>query len=169
MTTKSNRLIRLPGAYGSAIGAPTGPPPILVIDDEPAAGATTAAHLVAAGYPIAREADGDAVLRLVRARVMRLVISELYVPCAEGRCVVTALKRERTRLPHLRVLVYTRHTTAADDAWALGAGADGVLHKPASNAAIVREVRRLEGIDAMEPSERAVADGAGATAGGNAS
>ena len=153
MTTKSNRLTRLPGAYGAAIGAPTEPPPILVIDDQVAAGATTESHLVAAGYPTAREHDGDAVLRLVRAHLMRLVISELYIPCIEGPCVVSALKQERARLPHLRVLVYTRHTTGADDAWALGAGADGVLHKPASDAAIVREVRRLEGTDQMEPSE----------------
>jgi CheY-like chemotaxis protein len=88
---------------------------------------------------------------LVRTEVMRLVVSELYIPCAEGTCVVTALKADRTRLPRLRVLVHTRHTAAADDAWALAAGCDAVLHKPGSAGALVREVRRLEGADPTEP------------------
>ena len=64
---------------------------------------------------------------------------------------MTALKRDRTRLPRLRILAHTRHTTPADDAWALAAGCDGVLHKPGSARALVREVRRLEGVDALEP------------------
>jgi CheY-like chemotaxis protein len=45
----------------------------------------------------------------------------------------------------------TVHTAPADDAWALAAGCDAVLHKPASAAALVREVRRLAGDDAAEP------------------
>ena len=53
---------------------------------------------------------------------MRLVVSELYIPCTEGACVVTALKQERARLPRLRVLAHSRHTGPADDAWALAAG-----------------------------------------------
>jgi CheY-like chemotaxis protein len=147
MTTKGPA--RAARAYGPPIGAPGAP--VLVIDDDAAGATTTLGRLAAAGYPTAAEADGDAVLRLVRAEVMRLVVAELYIPCAEGPCVVTALKRDRTRLPRLRVLVHTRHTSAADDAWALAAGCDGVLHKPGSAAALVREVRRLEGVDAREP------------------
>jgi DNA-binding NarL/FixJ family response regulator len=72
-------------------------------------------------------------------------------PRTGGACVVTALKQERTRLPRLRVLVHTRHTSPADDTWALAAGCDGVLHKPGSADALVREVRRLEGHDSNEP------------------
>lgn len=141
------------GGYGPPADPPGAPPgaPVLVIDDDAAGATTTLGRLAAAGYPTAAEADGDAVLRLVRAAAMRLVVSELYIPCAEGRCVVTALKQERARLPRLRVLAHTRHTTAADDAWALAAGCDGVLHKPGSAAALIREVRRLEGVDAREP------------------
>jgi CheY-like chemotaxis protein len=140
---------RAVGAYLASTGPPTRP--VLVIDDDAAGATTTLRRLAEAGYPTAAEADGDAVLRLVRAELMRLVVSELYIPCAEGACVVTALKQERTRLPRLRVLIHTRHTTAADDAWALAAGCDAVLHKPGSAAALVREVRRLEGVDAHEP------------------
>ena len=139
-------------AFHARPGPPAGTAPVLVIDGEPRGATTTMRWLAEAGYPTAAEADGDAVLRLVRAELMRLVVSELYIPCAEGPCVVAALKQERARLPRLRVLVHSRHTTLADDAWGLAAGADGVLHKPASAGALVREVRRLEGADAVEPS-----------------
>jgi CheY-like chemotaxis protein len=122
-----------------------------VIDDERAGAAKTRGQLSLAGYVVAAETYGDAVLRLVRAEPMRLVVSELYVPCAEGACVIAALKQERDRLPRLRVLAYSRHTTPVDDAWALAAGCDAVLHKPGSAGALVREVRRLEGADPTEP------------------
>ena len=148
MMTKGKAPAWAPGAYALP---PSGPPPVLVIDGDPAGATTTVGWLARAGYPTAAEPDGDAVLRLVRAELMRLVVSELYVPCAEGACVVTALKQERARLPRLRVLVHSRHTAPADDAWALAAGCDGVLHKPGSADALAREVHRLEGTDEFEP------------------
>jgi CheY-like chemotaxis protein len=150
MTTR-NIVARSVGAHVPHYVAPR----VLVIDDDPAGATTTLAWLAGAGYPTVAQPDGDAVLRLVRTEALRLVVSELYVPCAEGACVVTALKRDRTRLPHAYVLVHTRHTTPADDAWALAAGCDAVLHKPASAAAVTREVRRLEGVDAVDPGSSA--------------
>jgi CheY-like chemotaxis protein len=128
----------------------TGSPPVLVIDDE-GRGETTLRWLADAGYRTASASDGDSVLRLARAELIRLVVSELYVPCSEGPCVVAALKSERMRLPRLRVLVHSRHTSPADDAWAIEAGGDGVLHKPGSADALIREVRRLDGSDSAEP------------------
>jgi two-component system response regulator PrrA len=157
MTTKVPAAVV--GAGGPPTGSPTGPAPVLVIDDEPSGALTTLRWLADAGYSTAAESDGDAVLRLARAELMRLVVSEPYVPCAEGPCIVTALKQERTRLPRPRVLAHTRHTSPGDDAWALAAGCDGVLHKPGSARALVREVRRLEGIEALEPGSARVNDG----------
>lgn len=125
-----------------------GPPPVLLVDDLPGDAAASRAVLVAGGYAVAEEADGDAVLRLVRSAVMSCVVSEIYIACAEERCVVTALKADRGRLPRLRVLVYTRHHAPADLAWALDAGSDTVLHKPAASPMLLREVRRL---DALAP------------------
>jgi CheY-like chemotaxis protein len=116
---------------------------VLVVDDDPAAGAATQATLSSGGYAVTAEAAGDAVLRLVRASMVQLVISELHVPCTEGRCVIAALKGDRLRLPRLRVLVLTRHTSPDDLEWALGVGADAVVRKPASEAVLLREVARL--------------------------
>ena len=130
----------------------TGPAPVLVIDDDADSAVAILADLAEAGYPGTTVTGGDAVLRLVRAELMRLVISELYIECAEGPCVIAALKNERARLPRLRVVAYSRHRAPDDDAWALAAGADSVLHKPSSARVLVREVRRLDGAPAVEPS-----------------
>jgi CheY-like chemotaxis protein len=119
-------------------------PPILVVDDLADQRTATAARLSADGYPTLGEHDGDTVLRMVRGQLVRLVVSELYVPCSEGRCVVTCLKQERRRLPQFRVLVYTRHTSERDVAWALDAGCDGMVAKTADPAELLREVRRLD-------------------------
>jgi CheY-like chemotaxis protein len=123
-------------------------PPILVVDDNPAASSATLASLEAGGFAAVAESEGDAALRHARRSLTHLLVSELYVPCAEGACVVRVLKGERARLPRLRVLVHTRHTTESDTEWALAAGCDAVVPKGASSAVLMREIRRLEGFAA---------------------
>ncbi len=120
-------------------------PPVLIVDDDPAASVATRRALERGGYPSVEEARGDAVLRLARTVFLRLVVSELYVPCAEGPCVVTVLKADRWRLPRLQILVHTRHAMEKDAAWALAAGCDAVVLKPPASGVLLREVRRLDG------------------------
>ncbi len=131
---------------------PTAGPPLLLIEPVPAEAADTRTALETGSYVVVQVADGDAALRVVRATLMRCVVSELYIPCSEGRCVIAALRGDRTRLPRLRVLAYTRHHTPEDRTWALDAGADGVLAKPASAAVLLREVRRLDALDPPAPT-----------------
>lgn len=114
--------------------------PVLVVDDQLPDALATEQTLTAAGYDVERESDCDAVLRSVRASLMRVVVSELYIQCAEGPCVVAALKQNRRRLPRLSVVVYTRHTAPVDVEWALAAGADAVVFKSARNSVLLREV-----------------------------
>ena len=118
-------------------------PAVLVVDDDPAGSAASQATLAGGGYAVRAEAAGDAALLLVRASLVQLVVSELHVVCAEGPCVVAVIKGDRARLPRLRVLVHTRHHSPADLAWALGAGADAVVPKPAPEGVLLREVGRL--------------------------
>jgi CheY-like chemotaxis protein len=126
-------------------------PPVLIVDDVAEHRAATAATLIHDGYPVLATHDGDTVLRQVRARLVRLVVAELYIPCSEGRCVVMCLKQEKARLPRVHVLVHTRHTADADVAWALDAGCDGMVPKTAPAAVLLREVRRLDPFSAPHP------------------
>jgi CheY-like chemotaxis protein len=127
-----------------ARGEPSAPP-ILIVDDYPEGARRTSAILAGRGFPLVIESRGAEVLPLVRATALRLVVAELYIPATDGRCVVEALKEERARLPRLRVLIYTRHASPADTAWALDAGADAVVPKPASASILLREIGRLLG------------------------
>ena len=120
-------------------------PPVLVVDDDPGESAVTLATLGAEGFAAIAESEGDGALQHARGSLTHVLISELYVPCAEGGCVVRVLKSERARLPRLQVLVHSRHTTDLDTEWALAAGCDAFVPKGASAAVLVREIRRLEG------------------------
>jgi DNA-binding NarL/FixJ family response regulator len=118
---------------------------VLVVDDDEVAAVGTVAALAVRGYRGSGEADGDAALRHVRAALVQLVVSELYVVCAEGPCVVTVLRADRDRLPLLRVLVYTRHDREVDVEWALSTGCDALVLKSAEVDVLLREVGRLDG------------------------
>jgi DNA-binding NarL/FixJ family response regulator len=58
------------------------------------------------------------------------------------------LKQEKARLPRVHVLVHTRHMTEADVDWALDAGCDGIVPKTAPADVLLREVRRLDALEA---------------------
>ena len=121
--------------------------PVLVVDDDRAGASATCATLTAAGIAARVERDCDAAVRHVRAARVRVLVSEIYVPCGEGPCVVAVLKGDRHRLPRLRVLVHTRHTAAEDTAYALANGADAIVPKGAPDEVLVRELRRLASLD----------------------
>jgi len=122
--------------------------PVLVVDDNPAESVMTIATLGTAGYTAVAESEGDAALRRARRSLTRLLVSELYIPCAEGTCIVAVLKGERARLPRLQVVVHSRHTSELDAEWALAAGCDAFVPKGASAGVLVREIRRLDGFAA---------------------
>jgi len=121
--------------------------PILVVDDNPAAAAAAAATLVAAGLPARCDIDCEAALRFVRAERVRVLVSEIYVPCSEGPCVVAVLKGDRHRLPRLRVLVHSRHTRPEDIEYAFANGADAFVPQTAPDEVLLREIRRLTALD----------------------
>src|SRR5687767_14958195 len=78
-------------------------PPILVVDDLPGGADATLRVLRVGRYRGVAEQRGDDALRVIRSQLTRLVVSELYIRCAEGTCLVTALKQERHRLPRLQI------------------------------------------------------------------
>jgi len=122
--------------------------PVLVVDDNTAECGDTVAVLAAAGFAAVPESEGDAALRHARTSLTLLLVSELYIPCAEGICIVAVLKGDRARLPRLRILVHTRHSNDADTEWALAAGCDAIVYKSSAPGTLVRELGRLEGFAA---------------------
>jgi CheY-like chemotaxis protein len=121
---------------------------VLVVDDDADERIGTMALLAGDGCAVVAESNGDAAVRHARSSLTLLLVSELYIPCAEGACIVAVLKGDRNRLPRLQVLVYTRHTDARDREWALAAGCDAIVDKSAAPGVLVREARRLEGFAA---------------------
>jgi CheY-like chemotaxis protein len=118
--------------------------PVLVLDDDADERADTMALLTDDGWTAVAESDGDSALRYTRTSLTLLLVSELYIPCAEGLCIVAVLKGDRSRLPRLQILVHTRHTEDPDIEWALAAGCDAIVHKSAAPGVLAREVHRLE-------------------------
>lgn len=123
-------------------------PPVLVLDDRADESLVTVATLEDSGFSAVAEHEGDAALRRARSELTHLMVSELYVPCAEGLCVISVLKGDRQRLPRLQILVHTRHTAPADTDWALAAGCDALVPKGASPTLLIREMKRLDGFAA---------------------
>ena len=121
--------------------------PVLVVDDEPGGAEATVGLLAADRFRGVVERDGDAALAHVRRALTSLVVSELYINTSEGPCLVTVLKGERDRLPRMRVLVHTRHESDADAEWALDAGCDVMVRKSAGEGVLMREVRRIAGVE----------------------
>ncbi|HEY2854923.1 MAG TPA: hypothetical protein VGJ18_18845 [Gemmatimonadaceae bacterium] len=123
-------------------------PPVIVLDDRPDESIVTVATLADGGFSAVSEREGDAALRRARSELSHLMVSELYVPCAEGSCVVSVLKGDRRRLPRLQILVHTRHTAEVDTDWAFAAGCDALVPKGASRGVLIRELKRLDGFAA---------------------
>ena len=68
-------------------------PPVFVIDDNPAESAVTLVNLGAVGFAAVAESEGDDVLQRARRSLTHVLVSELYVPCAEGDCLVREVRR----------------------------------------------------------------------------
>jgi hypothetical protein len=69
-----------------------------------------------------------------------------------GYETAAATDLDRMRLPRLVGLVHSRRTVPVENALALEAGGNAGLPKPAPPNALVREVRRLDGSDSVEPT-----------------
>jgi signal transduction histidine kinase/CheY-like chemotaxis protein len=64
--------------------AADGPPPILVVEDDPASLDMLCRWLEREGLPLARAVDGDHALSLVQARLPALVVLDLLLPVMDG-------------------------------------------------------------------------------------
>lgn len=88
----------------------------------------------------AEAADGDALLRLVKAADYDLAVIDMSMPGLAGIDLIKRLKSEK---PKLRVLVLSMHGETQYAARALKAGASGYLNKDSAAEQLVGAIRKI--------------------------
>jgi two-component system chemotaxis response regulator CheY len=94
------------------------------------------------GFTVRESADGSTALRTALHSEVTLLITELYLPSGDERCLVRATRRE-PGLKRVKILVVSEHAEAEDREWALAAGADAYLIKPIRLGRILQVAVRL--------------------------
>lgn len=151
------RPVAQPGPAASAAAART----VLVVDDEPTVRRLVRRVLEGAGYLVLEATDGEAALRLLDARPVALVITDVLMPGQDGIEVVLGMRARPAPVP---VVVMSGGGTGLDietlvsSAIALGAAA--ALAKPFSVAELLAVVRETLG---EEPSAPAAGGGGAAS------
>ena len=88
----------------------------------------------------AEAADGDELLRLIKANDYDVAVIDMSMPGLAGIDLIKRLKREK---PALRVLVLSMHGESQYAARALKAGASGYLNKDSAAEQLVGAIRKI--------------------------
>jgi DNA-binding NarL/FixJ family response regulator len=97
--------------------------------------------LAATDLEVAAEAaDGDELLKLVKAADYDVAVVDMSMPGLSGLALIKRLKSEK---PKLRILVLSMHGESQYAARALKAGASGYLNKDSAAEQLVGAIRKL--------------------------
>ncbi len=108
---------------------PTGPPVIMIVDDEPLNVDYLEQELEELGYATIRAANGQEALEKVAAEAPDLILLDVMMPVLDGFTVCRILKdHEETRL--IPIIMMTALDAVADRIQGIKAGADDFLTKP---------------------------------------
>ena len=88
----------------------------------------------------AEAADGDELLRLIKANDYDVAVIDMSMPGLAGIDLIKRLKREK---PALRVLVLSMHGESQYAARALKAGASGYLNKDSASELLLGTLRKI--------------------------
>lgn len=101
---------------------------ILVVDDDELLQELIKISLEGEGYQIDQALDGAGMWQCLRSRRPDLIVLDVLLPDADGRTLVTALKKERgtSRIP---VLLWTARYREAERDAALDLGAEDFIEK----------------------------------------
>lgn len=133
-----NRIRRERTTRGSA--PETGPPLILVADDEPSIRLGFRVALEAAGYGVSEVEDGGAAMESLRRNPADLVLLDLRMPGLDGMEVLRRLREEAIDVP---VVVVSAYRSIPGAAHALELGAVDVLAKPVEPVRLRSTVREV--------------------------
>lgn len=113
---------------------------VLVVDPDGAARDATAAALRAAGHAVDTAPDGVVAVEQLGKHDYDLLVTELRVPALDAFAVI---REGRRRVPGLRAMVVTAHSSEGAAIEALNFGVAGYLVKPARAAEVVAAAARV--------------------------
>lgn len=118
------------------------PPQILLVDDDRQLIRYLTGILEESGYTVTATTSGKQALAHIEERMPDLLILDLSMPPPDGFDV---LKRERSKFPHLKILVMSGYLkgTLLEAARLFGAAA--TLEKPVTAEVLVGKVREVLG------------------------
>src|ERR1022692_559300 len=89
---------------------------------------------------VAEAADGNEVLKLVRASDFDVVLLDMWMP---GKSGIELIKQVKTEKPRLRLLVLSMHQESQYAVRAIKAGASGYLTKDSASTQLVSAIRKV--------------------------
>ena len=99
---------------------------ILLVQPHPDPTANLRARLEDRGYTVVEAPDSAAALDIVNRSEIGLVVTELYMPVGQSRCLARVIAKSPA-LRRTKLLAYTTHGTREDRDWARRIGADGYV------------------------------------------
>jgi DNA-binding NarL/FixJ family response regulator len=112
---------------------------------------------------VGEAADGDEVLRIVRAQEFDVLVQDLSMPGRSGMELIKLVKAER---PKLRILVLSMHEELQYAVRSIKSGASGYLTKESAPAQLVQAIRKIAAGGAYISAEVAEQLALGAMPGG---
>jgi two-component system KDP operon response regulator KdpE len=111
---------------------------ILVVDDEPAIRRALRAPLIELGFQVAEASRGEEALQLLRSSAYDAVLLDINMPGIGG---LETLRRIRTFLPRIPILMVTVRDGEEEKVAALEQGADDYVTKPFSIRELIARIR----------------------------
>lgn len=109
---------------------------VLIVDDDRETRGIVEAYFGHHGHPIVATASAEEALAIARSKRPRAIVTELYLPAAEFRCLTQAIRADAA-LRHVPVIAYSAFGMPEDREWAQAAGVSAFLTKPALPSALL--------------------------------
>jgi DNA-binding NtrC family response regulator len=116
---------------------------ILVVDDDPDLLQSLRVLLEAYDYQVIMAANAEAAINAVTNRAPDLVLTDIYMPDADGFELINALRQHSHTVPVIAMSGGGRVGNYDNLAIATHLGAAAVIDKPFSNASLVETIERV--------------------------
>jgi response regulator RpfG family c-di-GMP phosphodiesterase/tRNA A-37 threonylcarbamoyl transferase component Bud32 len=129
---------------------------VLVVDDESSVRKLCRQLLEAEGSEVEVAANGAQALEMIANSPYDLVLLDVAMPDMTGVEVLVRLRQQQAKDCHLKVLMFSGHTTPEEMSEMLGRGADDFLTKPFSLAQLLARVQNLLRLKAAQDQTTAL-------------